>query len=88
MPDPNPITALFPVAQCEKCGKTVLTAVALDDDGRESRRCAHCDAQVAGRIDWITAAELEATGYQFGAPREPTGGCGSGCGGGCSTRRQ
>jgi hypothetical protein len=38
-------------------------------------------------LRWINASELEAKGYQFGAPAAATGGgCGSGCGT-CSVRK-
>jgi hypothetical protein len=89
MPSPEPITATFPVAPCDACGKTVVTCTVLDADGAERRVCAHCDAPVEVEVEWIDAEELEASGYFIGRePRPKAGGCGGGCGsGGCSTRK-
>ena len=90
MPSPEPIASTFPVAFCKGCGKSVVTCVALDDDGLERRMCAHCDAPIAVDIEWISATELESTGYYIGTPSAPrAGGCGGGCSSGaCGTRKQ
>lgn len=88
MREPVPETSTFPTAQCDRCGKIVLTYVALDDDGAEARRCAHCDDPIDGELSWISAEQLEAQGYEIGyRPREEGGGCEGGCGGGCSVKR-
>ncbi len=86
MPDPNPITATFPMARCEPCDRTVLTYAALDDAGLERRLCVHCDGEIADELRWVSATELEDSGYQFGAPA-PKKACGCGNGGGCSIRK-
>jgi hypothetical protein len=84
MRGPEVQSASFPTAHCPECGKNVLTYIAMDD-GQEVRRCVHCDAAIAERLDWVGADELEELGYYFGAPPEkPAGGCGSG-GGGCGS---
>jgi hypothetical protein len=84
MPAPAPITSSFPTARCAVCDRYVLTYVALHGD-LESRNCVHCDGSVGTELRWIGASELEAEGYQFGAPRAG-GRCGSGCGT-CSVRK-
>jgi hypothetical protein len=88
MPSAEQVTAIFPVAHCEQCAKTVLTCVVLNDAGREQRVCAHCDAPVQSALEWIDAEELEATGYVIGRrPRPHAGGCGGGCGSGACGRK-
>jgi hypothetical protein len=88
MRDPAVNTSAFPMAQCGECGKTVLTYVALDYSGEEARRCVHCDAPVAGALKWVSADELEASGYRLGyRPAQDGGGCGSGGCGSCSIRK-
>jgi hypothetical protein len=80
------ISSSFPTAQCNSCDRQVLTYVAFEGDS-ESRCCVHCDAVLEADLRWINASELEAQGYQFGAPAAATnGGCGSGCGT-CSVRK-
>ena len=81
-------TSAFPIARCAGCGKTVLTHVALDASGGETRSCVHCDGPVAGEIEWISAEELESTGYYFGqAPARTGGGCSSGGCGSCGVKK-
>jgi hypothetical protein len=81
---PDVQSAFFPTAHCQTCGKEVLTCIGFVD-GREQRRCAHCDTPIGEGLDWVGADELEELGYYFGAPPEkPAGGCGSG-GGGCGS---
>jgi hypothetical protein len=87
MPDPVAITSTFPMAHCASCGKDVLTCVMIDDAGAEYRACAHCDAPIAAKIDWVSAAELESTGYEIGSGKRKAGGCGCSSGG-CSIRKQ
>ena len=85
MPEAAQIPSAFPIAQCAVCDRQVLTY--LDFDGAlDFRRCVHCDGPIGGDLRWINASELEAEGYQFGAPAPGGGGCGSGCGS-CSTRK-
>jgi len=86
MPEAAQISSSFPTALCDVCDRHVLTY--LDFDGAvETRRCVHCDGAVGGDLRWINAPELEAEGYQFGAPAASVGGgCGSGCGT-CSVRK-
>jgi hypothetical protein len=79
-------TAIFPIARCDSCGKSVLTCVMLDEAGREYRVCGHCDAPIAQEISWVSAAELESTGYEIGVRAKKAGGCGCGSGG-CSIKR-
>ena len=71
----------FPTARCERCDKTVLTHVVLDELGEEQRRCVHCDSPVAGALNWVEAEELQTQGYyvrgETGGRVEP--GCGTGC---------
>jgi hypothetical protein len=74
----------FPAAQCESCGKTVLTHIAFDDHGVGQRYCIHCDAPVRPPLQWLTADELTAEGYEVGGKAARRGGCGSGCG--CAAR--
>ena len=60
------------MADCAVCGKSVLTYVALDDDGAERRVCVHCDTPIAENLKWVSPGELEQAGY-FSArlpPRE------------------
>ncbi|MGO9454160.1 MAG: hypothetical protein ACLQDV_24390 [Candidatus Binataceae bacterium] len=88
MPDLTPITSSFPVARCDQCDKSVLTCVLFADDGSEFRACAHCDSPITREISWVSATELESTGYEIGArPAKKTGGCGCSSGGGCSIRK-
>jgi hypothetical protein len=83
MRDPTIDTSAFPMARCAGCGKTVLTYVALDDRGEETRCCVHCDAPVAGALKWVSAGELEAAGYNVGhRPAQDGAGCGA-----CSVRK-
>ncbi len=84
MPDPNPITAKFPMARCDSCDRVVLTHVVLDDAGGEQRLCVHCDSALGGELQWAGAAELEQSGYEFGSPAQKKA---CGCGGACSARR-
>ncbi len=60
------------MADCSPCGKSVLTYVALDDDGAERRICVHCDTPIAENLKWVSPGELEQAGYYFGPP--PAGG--------------
>jgi hypothetical protein len=83
MPEANPITAKFPMAQCDACHRSVLTYVALDDAGAEQRLCVHCDGTIAPRLEWVSAAELESLGYSVGSPAHQKA---CGCGGSCSRR--
>jgi hypothetical protein len=86
MPEAAQISSSFPTARCDVCDRYVLTYVDFDDV-RESRRCVHCDGAVGADLRWINASELEAEGYQFGAPAAASsGGCDSGCGT-CSVRK-
>ncbi len=88
MPSAEQITASFPVARCGSCAKTVITCLVLDDAGCERRVCAHCDSPIESGLEWIDAAELEATGYYVGSkPRPHAGGCGGGCGSGACGRK-
>jgi hypothetical protein len=87
MPEAAQITSSFPTARCAACDRHVLTYLDFED-AAELRRCVHCDGAVGGDLRWINAAELEADGYQFGAPpaASSAGGCSSGCGT-CSVRK-
>jgi hypothetical protein len=83
---PNQISSSFPTARCAVCDRYVLTYLSFDG-AAESRNCVHCDTVVSTDLRWINASELEAEGYQFGAPTaSPGGGCSSGCGT-CSVRK-
>jgi hypothetical protein len=85
MRGPEVQSALFPTAHCSACEKVVLTYIAVDDGGREMRRCVDCDAAVNEDLEWIGAEALEELGYRFGAPAERrSGGCGGGGCGSCS----
>ena len=88
MREPSVSETSFPTARCDTCDKAVLTYVDIDDDGREMRRCVHCDGIVDAKLRWVTADELEADGYYFGAPPAKGGGCGGGGCGSCSTGRR
>ena len=83
---PTPLLALrdssFPMADCAPCGKSVLTYVALDDNGTERRICVHCDTPIAENLKWVSPGELEQAGYYFGPPpaEGDKGGCSTGCG--------
>lgn len=85
MPAAIPIDSSFPMAHCERCDKTVLTYVALDERGAELRLCVHCDGPAGAKLDWVTADELTASGYYIGSPPVEKA-CGSGCGS-CSVRK-
>lgn len=87
MPAAPQISSSFPTARCAVCDRYVLTFVAFEGDA-ESRCCVHCDGVVGADLRWINASELEAEGYQFGAPQAAAagGGCSSGCGT-CSVRK-
>ncbi len=86
MPEAAQISSSFPTARCDVCDRYVLTYVDFDG-ATEFRRCVHCDGAVGADLRWINASELEAEGYQFGAPAAASGGeCGSGCGT-CSVRK-
>ena len=86
MPASALITSSFPTARCAACDRYVLTYVAFEGDV-ELRNCVHCDGTVGADLRWINASELEAEGYQFGAPApSSSGGCASGCGT-CSIRK-
>jgi hypothetical protein len=88
VPAPNPITARFPMARCDACDRIVLTCVGLDEAGAEHRLCAHCDGELDGQLQWVGAAELEESGYQFGSPVPALKkACGCGSGGRCAVRR-
>lgn len=86
-----PNTSAFPTARCESCEKSVLTYVALNFNGEEARYCVHCDRAIAEELRWLTAAELEAEGYEIGyRPADKPksgGGCDSGGCGSCATRK-
>jgi hypothetical protein len=86
MPASAQISSSFPTARCAVCDRFVLTYV--DFEGAvEARRCVHCDSAAGSDLRWINASQLEAEGYQFGAPAASgAGGCGSGCGT-CSVRK-
>jgi hypothetical protein len=89
---PTPLLALrdssFPMADCAPCGKSVLTYVALDDNGAERRICVHCDTPIAENLKWVSPGELEQAGYYFGPPpaEGEKGGCSTGCGS-CSVKK-
>ncbi|MGB8683180.1 MAG: hypothetical protein WCD12_09865 [Candidatus Binatus sp.] len=70
------------MADCAACGKSVLTYVAIDEDGNEGRVCVHCDTPIVENLKWVSPGELEQAGYYFGPPPDENekGGCGSGCG--------
>lgn len=84
MRGPEVQSASFPTAHCSACEKVVLTYIALDDDGSESRHCVDCDAAINEHLQWIGADDLEDLGYRLGAPKEKSGGCGGGGCGSCS----
>jgi hypothetical protein len=86
MSDSLLISSTFPMARCISCQKDVLTCVRFDDAGVEYRACAHCDTPIAGELSWVSATELESTGYRIGQRRPTTGGCGCGSGG-CRIRK-
>ncbi|MGH7815660.1 MAG: hypothetical protein ACREQI_16860 [Candidatus Binataceae bacterium] len=73
------------MAQCDHCAKSVLTYVAIGDDGAEQRLCVHCDSPAQARLDWVTAEELTASGYYIGSPPAEKA-CSSGCGS-CAVRK-
>ena len=75
------------MAHCASCGKDVLTYVLLDESGAENRACVHCDAPIAHELSWVSATELESTGYEIGNRPRKAGGCGCSSGG-CSIRKQ
>lgn len=77
----------FPTALCGNCARTVLAYLDYVD-GRECRRCVHCDSLIGPELEWVTAEELETEGYSIGVAPSPRagGGCGSGCGS-CSVRK-
>ena len=78
----------FPVSQCARCAREVLTHVHLDEAGEPRRLCLHCDAEIdPAAVRWVEESELEPLGYALGADEE--GGCGRpGCGrGNCANRR-
>jgi hypothetical protein len=86
MPASALISSSFPTARCAACDRYVLTYIAFEGDV-EVRNCVHCDGTVDADLRWINASELEAEGYQFGAPApSSSGGCASGCGT-CSIRK-
>ena len=73
----------FPVAECRRCSREVLTHLWLDDRGDEERRCIHCDAVLdPARLRWVSERTLAAMGYSGDDARScGGGGCGSGgCG--------
>ena len=81
------------MADCADCGKSVLTYVALDDDGAERRVCVHCDTPIAENLKWVSPGELEQAGYYFGPPPAEVGtaagektACSTGCGS-CSVKK-
>ncbi len=92
----TPLLALrdssFPMADCARCGKSVLTYVALDDDNESAERrvCVHCDTPIAENLKWVSPGDLEQAGYYFGPPpaegEGEKGGCSSGCGS-CSVKK-
>jgi hypothetical protein len=72
----------FPVAECRRCQRDVLTHLWLDDRGQEDRRCVHCDAVFdPAHIRWVPERTLIAMGYGAEEDRRCGGGCGTG---GCS----
>ncbi|MBI4516512.1 MAG: hypothetical protein HY699_11940 [Deltaproteobacteria bacterium] len=82
MSTPRSAEAEFIFASCGSCRKAVLThVIEVDAEGRESRRCVHCDGEVGEDWRLVTASELGAHGYELvhnlGCRGE--GGCGSGC---------
>ncbi len=85
MPVTPSIGSGFPVARCDRCDRTVVTCVTIDEAGAESRACAHCDTPIASEISWVSAQALEEAGYEIGTRAKPRGcGCGSG---GCALNR-
>lgn len=89
MPEVAKTESAFPMAECVPCARTVLTYVALTDDGDQSRCCVHCDARVGAELRWVGADELQEDGYVIGSPaaRKSGGGCSSGGCGTCGTRK-
>ncbi len=89
MREPSLNSSSFPTGYCDVCGRSVLTWIALNEDGEEERRCVHCDSAIGSDLEWVTAAELESQGYYFGPPPEQDkgGACRSGCDA-CASRRQ
>jgi hypothetical protein len=83
MRGPEVQSASFPTAHCSACEKAVLTYIAIERDGSESRRCVDCDGAIGEHLEWIGAGDLEDLGYRLGGPKEKSGGCGSG--GGCGS---
>lgn len=72
----------FPVAECRRCRRDVLTHLWLDDRGEEDRRCIHCDAPFdPADIRWVPERTLVAMGYVGEGATCGGGGCGAGgCG--------
>lgn len=69
------------MSHCIECDKSVLTYVALDEDGVERRACVHCDSPVADNLEWVSPGDLEQSGYYFGPPpTENASSCSTGCG--------
>jgi hypothetical protein len=62
----------FPVADCPRCAKTVLTHLWFDDSGTELRCCVHCDTAV-DPVRWVGEADLAGVGY---AAADGLAGCG------------
>jgi len=77
---PEVQSALFPTARCPACEQAVLTYISIDDNGDERRRCVDCDADINDQLQWVSAADVEELGYQFGAPHKKSGCGGGGCG--------
>ena len=77
------------MAVCDACAKSVLTYVALTDDGAERRCCVHCDAPVGAELKWVGLTELQDGGYVVGSPaaHKAGAGCGSGGCGSCGARK-
>src|SRR5579885_451296 len=55
MPVAPSIGSSFPIARCDRCGRKVLTCMAIDENGAEYRACAHCDTPIASEIFWERA---------------------------------
>jgi len=72
----------FLLGYCRDCEQQVLTHVDLGAHDDEVRRCLHCDAIIADRMEIVSTAELEARGYRVVEARAcgNGGGCSAGCG--------
>lgn len=85
---PDPDEPALPTTSCPRCACVVITTLALDDAGALQLRCIRCDQPLDPIGGAYTAlSNLDAMGYDVGAPEARRDGHGGCRGGQCGVRQ-